>query len=156
MDSIYQAILSSSHVLIEQVGRALAPEQSGFGPFWVFLDNNKSVRAGDRERLRETVENQDLLHRVCSQVDDGFEPAICQAGQAVIAAGQFCTERTNCGYMVLVLPGYCYETAEANADMIEMLMTQLVIMAGVIEKNNMLHQAQLAHKTLQSPVLSGR
>lgn len=156
MDSIYQAILSSSHVLIEQVGRVLAPEQSGFGPFWVLLDNNKSVRAGDKKRLSETIENPDLLHRVCSQVDDGFEPAICQAGQAVIAAGQFCTERTNCGYMVLVLPGYCYETAEANADLIEMMMTQLVLLAEVVEKNNQLYQAQLTQKTLQSPVLSGR
>lgn len=156
MDSIYQAILSSSHVLIEQVGRALAPEQSGFGPFWVLLDQNKAVRAGDRKRLSEVVEDQELLYRVCSQVDDGFEPAICQVGQSVIAAGQFCTERTNCGYMVLVLPGYCYETAEANAEMIEMLMTQLVLLAGVIEKNNQLHQAHLSQKSLQSPVLSGR
>jgi hypothetical protein len=156
MDSIYQAILSSSHTLIEQVGRVMAPEQSGFGPFWVLLDKNKSVRAGDRKRLSETIEDSELLHRVCSRVDDGFEPAICEAGSGVVAAGQFRTERTNCGYMVLVLPGYCYETAEANADLIEMLMTQFVLLASTIEKNNQLHQAHLTQKTLQSPVLSGR
>lgn len=154
MDSIYQALFSSSQILIDQIGRAAVSEEVGFGPFWVLMDGLKTVRAGDKDKLYDVLEDMEQIGRLTAQVDDGFEPAILGVDGAVVAAGQLCTERSHCGYMFLVLPGYSLDTAEANADLIELLMSQMNIIASLIEKNNQLHQGQLTRMAQKSPVLS--
>jgi len=154
MDSIYQALFSSSQVLIEQIGRSAVSEEGGFGPFWVLMDGLKTVQAGDKGKLYEILDDMEQVSRLIAQVDDGFEPAIISVKGAVVAAGQLSTERSHCGYMFLVLPGYCMATAEANADLIELLMSQMNIIAGLIEKNNQLHQGQLTRMAQKSPLLS--
>lgn len=154
MDSIYQAIFSSSQTLLGQVGRMLHAEQVDFGPFWVLLDEQKTVCGGDTQKLAEFVGDFDAFGRYCAQVDDGFEPVIWPVKNAVIAIGQFCTERTHCGYMALVLPGYTSDTAQANLGMIEMLLAHLNLLLGAVEKNNQFHQKELNRRSEQSVVLS--
>jgi hypothetical protein len=156
MDTIYQAILSSSQTLLGQVGRMLQTEQGDFGPFWVLLDDQKTVCAGDIQRLAEFVSDFEGVVRCCTQVDDGLEPSICPAKNAVVAVGQFCTERNHYGYMALVLPGYTADTAQANLGLIEMLLAHLNLLLGAVEKNNQLHHKDLTRLSAQSPVLSKR
>jgi hypothetical protein len=156
MDSIYQAILSSSQTLLGQVGRMLQAELGDFGPFWILLDEQRTVCAGDTKKLVEFVGDFEEFGRYCTQVDDGLEPVIWPTKNGVIAVGQFYTERTNCGYMGLVLPGYTSDTAQANMGLIEMLLGQLNLLLGMVEKNNLLHQKDLSRLSNQSPVLSKR
>jgi hypothetical protein len=156
MDGIYKAILSSSRTLLEQVGCLLQAEQADFGPFWALLDERGNVCAGDAGRLAEFIPDFEQVRRCCAQVDDGFEPAICPAKDAVAVVGQFCTEHTHCGYMMLVLPGYTLDTAQANIGIIEIALNQLNLLVGMIEKNNQLHQEQLNRLSKQSPVFSNR
>ena len=154
MDSIYQAILGSSQTLLGQVGRMLQAEQADFGPFWVLLDEQRTVCGGEIEKLSEFVRDYNGFSRYCSQVDDGIEPVIWPVKNAVIAIGQFCTERTHCGYMALVLPGYTADTAQANMGLIEMLLAHLNLLVGAIEKNNLFHQKDLSRSAARSSVLS--
>jgi hypothetical protein len=156
MDSIYQAILSSSQTLLGQVGGMLQAEQADFGPFWVLLDEQRTVCGGETQKLAEFVRDFEEFNRYCAQVDDGIEPVIWSVKNAAIAVGQFCTERTHCGYMALVLPGYTADTAQANLGMIEMLLWQLNMLLGAVEKNNQLHHKDLNRLSQQSPVLSKR
>jgi hypothetical protein len=154
MDSIYQAILSSSQTLLGQVGRMLQAEQGDFGPFWVLLDEQKIVCGGETQKLTEFVSDFEAFGRYCAQVDDGIEPVIWPVKNAVIAIGQLCTERTHCGYMALVLPGYTADTIHANLGLVEMLLAHLNLLLETVEKNNLLHQKDLSRRSEQSPVLS--
>jgi hypothetical protein len=156
MDSIYQAILGSSQTLLGQVGRMLQAEQGDFGPFWVLLDEQRTVCGGETQKLAEFVSDFEGFGRYCSQVDDGIEPVIWPVKNAVIAIGQFCTENTHCGYMAMVLPGYTSDTAQANLGLIEMLLAHLNLLLGAVEKNNLLHQKDLSRLSEQSSVLSKR
>jgi hypothetical protein len=156
MDSIYQAILSSSQTLLGQVGRILQAEQADFGPFWILLDEQRTVCAGDTQKLVEFVSDFEEFGRYCAQVDDGLELVIWPVKNAVIAVSQFCTDHTHCGYMALVLPGYTADTAQANSALIEMLLGQLNLLLGAIEKNNLLYQKDLHRLSEQSPFLSKR
>jgi hypothetical protein len=156
MDSIYQAIFSSSRTLLEQLGRLLQADQADFGPFWVLLDEHKTVQVGNAQKLAEFISDPAAICRLCAQVDDGSDPTYCQVENAMVAAGQLCTESIHCGYMLLVLPGYTLDTTQANAGIIEMLLGQLNLLVGMIEKNNQLHQERLSRLSEQSPVLSSR
>ena len=156
MDSIYREILGSSQTLLGQVGRMLQAEQADFGPFWVLLDEQRTVCGGETQKLTEFVRDFNGFARYCSQVDDGIEPVIWPVKNAVIAISQFCTENTHCGYMALVLPGYTADTAQANLGMIEMLLAHLNLLLGAVEKNNLLHQKDLNRRSEQSTVLSRR
>ncbi|MBM4103835.1 MAG: hypothetical protein FJ263_07265 [Planctomycetes bacterium] len=156
MDSLYQSILSSSQTLLGQIGRAVLAEQADFGPFWVLLDDQRAVCAGDEQRLAEMIDDIASLHPFCSRVDDGFESVMCPAKDGVIAIGHLGTERTHCGYALLALPGYTADTAHANAAMIEMLLGQMNLLADVMEKNNLFHQEHLSRLSKQSPVLAER
>jgi hypothetical protein len=156
MDSIYREILGSSQTLLGQVGRMLQAEQTDFGPFWVLLDEQRTVCGGETQKLAEFVRDVNGFDRYCSQVDDGIEPVIWPVKNAVIAIGQFCTESTHCGYMALVLPGYTADTAQANLGMIEMLLAHLNLLLGAVEKNNLFHQKDLSRRSEQSSVLSRR
>lgn len=69
-----------------------------------------------------------------------------QMKDCCVAAGQIFTEQSHCGYMLLMLPGYCEDTAQANLDLVEMLMSQINTMMQLIEKNNQLHQTYLSRQ----------
>lgn len=156
MDSIYQAILSSSQTLLGQVGRMLQDEQADFGPFWVLLDAQRTINAGDTKKLLEFVSDFEGFSRYCAQVDDGNEVVIWPVKNAIIAISQLGTERTHCGYMALVLPGYTADTVQANMGLIEMLLAHLNLLLGSVEKNNLLHHKDLTRRSEQSSVLSKR
>lgn len=76
--------------------------------------------------------------RLCDRIDDGVEPVVIQKPKACIVACQLAAEDTNFGYLLVVLPGYTLKTALANTALIEMLLNQTTLIAGLIEKNHRL------------------
>jgi hypothetical protein len=144
MDSLYQALFSSSQTLLGQVGRAVHAEQPDFGPFWVLLDERRAVSVGDEKRLAGLVGDIAELEWAFTRVDDGLEPVFCPAADGVVAIGHLGTPRAHCGYAMLALPGYTADTANANAGMIEMLLSHINLLAEAIEKNNQFHQNKLS------------
>ena len=155
MDNIYQAIFSSSRMLLEQLDRAVCPEQSSGGPFLVLLDTDRRPMGGDVECFRRFLSDDAAIAKICNSIDDGSDPLLWSESEVTILAGQLYSERANCGYALLALPGYTFDTAHANLDLLEMLIAQLNIITALIDKNNQLHQFKLTHAGLNSKILSG-
>lgn len=146
MESLYKSLFSSSQILLEQLSREICSDRNGFGPSWILLDEQRDFAAGDKESFQAILSQAGLLDKLCSRVNDGIEPALVQMKDCCVAAGQIYTEQSHCGYMLLRLPGYCEDTAQANLDLVEMLMSQTNALMQLIEKNNQLHQTYLSRQ----------
>jgi hypothetical protein len=53
------------------------------------------------------------------------------------------TDRTNCGYLVIALPRYGPESTLTNIDLVEALLSQITLIARLVEKANLLNQSHL-------------
>jgi hypothetical protein len=133
----------SEHLLNEQLARQIfeiLPEQ---GPIFVIMDRNGSCWPSDSERFAKSNIDSTFLKELCAKVDDGDEPVVAQLADFGIIAAQLTTERTNCGYIIIVLPQYTPESTLLNIDLIEIVIAQVCLIARLIEKNNHLNELQM-------------
>ncbi len=133
----------SAQMLNEQIARqvfGILPEQ---GPIVVLMDSSGNCWPSDSERFSRSNLDGKFLKELCSKVDDGTEPVIAQQNDSSVIAAQLVTERTNCGYVVIVLPQYSPESTLINIDLIEILVGQICLIAELIEKNNHLNELQM-------------
>lgn len=153
---IYDSLFSSTDMLNEQIAGWFTDFVSADGPFIAIRDTQGNCWLSDEDRLSQFLPEGKVLRQVLTKVDDGFEPVIDQTNNSSFVVTQLSTDRINCGYLFLILPGYTAETTLANIEIIELLLAQVALIARLIEKNNQLHHLQLKHlsKTLpgNSPV----
>jgi len=62
-----------------------------------------------------------------------------------VTIAQLCTDRTNCGYVVVILPRHSPESTLANIDLVEALFSQITLIARLIEKSSMLTKSHVNH-----------
>jgi len=141
----YDSVFSQSHLLNEQVGRQvfeMLPEQ---GLIVVIVDKNGTCWPSDSEEFAKLRISEPFLKEICARVDDGAEPVVTQAHEASIVAAQLATDRTDCGYVMIALPRYSPESTLINIDLIEALLSQIALVARLLEKNTLLYELQMKH-----------
>lgn len=142
---IYDTLFYPGCALNEQIARqifSILPEQ---GPIMVIMDRQGNCWPSNPEKFSQLNIPQSFLRELCEKIDDGAEPVVTQANDCSIIAAQLATERTNCGYVVIALLQYSPESALVNIDLIEMVISQISLIADLIEKNNLLHELQMKH-----------
>ncbi|MHC4271218.1 MAG: hypothetical protein ACYST2_02755, partial [Planctomycetota bacterium] len=87
--------------------------------------------------------SENFFKELCAKVDDGQEPVITEANESSIVAAQLATDKTNCGYVLIALPGLSTESTLININLIEILLIQLGLITKLIEKNNLLYELQM-------------
>ena len=132
-----QTVDSVVRVLNKKIASKAFTSLSEIGPFLAILDHDGGCTASDPERFAEFFSDARKLAQICTSIDDGCDPVITQAGGAAVVATQLDAERTRCGYLLVALPGYTYESAVANMDLIELLLDQMQVIAGLVEQNSM-------------------
>jgi len=140
--NLCDSFFSPAAGLVEQVGRqvfAVLPED---GPIVIIMDHQGNFWPSDSESFAALNISHSFLQDICSRIDDGVEPVISAEADCSIVAAELATERTNCGYVIIVLPHYNPESTLANINLIEMLLNQVVLIAGLTEKNNLLCEQQ--------------
>jgi len=142
---MYESLFSASCVLNEQIARQLFEVLPGGGPVVVILDTAGHLWPSDTERFSELGVNESFLKEICAKIDDGAEPVVTQIDDCGVVAAQLSTERTNCGYVIMVLPQYTAESTLVNSDLIEMVLNQIGLIARLIEKNSHLYELQVKH-----------
>lgn len=148
--NLYESLSCPSFILNEQIVRQLfevLPEQ---GPILVIIDRNGHTWPCDSEKYATLNINEHFLKELCSKIDDGDEPIVTQLNDCSIVASQLATERHNCGYVIIALPQFSPESTLKNIGLIEMLLSQLNLIANLIEKNNLLYEVQMKHYRLCS------
>jgi len=141
--NLHESVSSPGFVLNEQIARQVfevLPEQ---GPILVITDRDGHMWPSDTEAYTKLNISEQFLKELCAKIDDGSEPIITQINECSIVAAQLATERSNCGYVIIALPQYSPESTLINIDLIEMLLSQLSLIAKLIEKNNLLYEVQM-------------
>jgi hypothetical protein len=111
----------------------------------VICDEKGNYWASDQCRFSKVISDRQELERICTTIMDGCDPVIHDLDDCTIVATQLDTERTNCGCLFLVLPAYTRQSTLANMEVIELLLSQLNLVARLIDKNNHFHQMQLKY-----------
>jgi hypothetical protein len=86
-----------------------------------------------------------LLQDLRAKVDDGAEPVITQVGDTSVTIAQLATDQTNCGYVVVALPRYSPESTLTHIDLVEALLSQVSLIARLVEKTSLLSKGQMNH-----------
>lgn len=147
---MYDSLFSSNCVLNEQIARQIFDIIPEHGPIMVIMDRDGNCWPSDSDKFSKLDVSESFLKEVCSKIDDGAEPVITQEGDCSIIATQLATDRTNCGYVIIVLPQYSPESTLVNIDLIEIVLNQLGLIAKLIEKNNILCERQMKHYAMRS------
>jgi hypothetical protein len=106
------------------------------------MDKEGHKWVSDPEKFSGLSVRDSFWSKLCAKIDDGAEPVITQADDCGIVAAGLATERTKCGYMIIILPQYSPESTLINIDLIETLLNQAGLIAKLIEKNNLLCELQ--------------
>lgn len=151
--SMYNSIYSRNCVLNEQIARQVFNVLPEDGPMMVIMDRDGHVWPSDSERFAKLNPDEAVLRRICDKIDDGAEPVVSQIGDYSIVAAQLCTEHNNCGYVILALPQSGPESMMANMDLVEILLSEVGLIAKLIEKNNHLYEQQVNQYKAQPQTL---
>ena len=134
---------SPSCVLNEQIARQvfdLLPED---GPMIIIVSRQGNCWPSDAEGFTKLGISDGYIKDLCNKINDGEEPIITQVNDFSIVATALATERNDCGYILIVLPHYSPESTMANIGLIEILLSQVGLIAHLIEQSNMLYERQM-------------
>jgi len=146
---MYDSLFSGGFVINEQVARQLFEILSEQGPVVVIMDRNGNFWPSNSEEFSKLNISESFLKQLYEKVDDGEEPVITQVNDVSIIVSQLATDKTNCGYIALILPKYNPESTLANIDLIEIIIKQTNLIARLIEQNNLLYEQQIRHHMKQ-------
>ena len=141
--TMYDDLSSSSDTLNDQIARQIFSILPENGPLIAIIDGQGNYWPSESKRFSQLNIDEQMLKQLCNRIDDGAEPVITQINDFGIVAIQLATERTNCGYVVLVMPKYTPESILANIELIEILLNQIGLIARLVEQNNHLYQLQM-------------
>jgi hypothetical protein len=135
----FGSLYSQGCVLNEQIARQV-PED---GPVMVIVSRKGNYWPSNAEGFAKLGITDSFIKELCAKVDDGTEPIITQVNDFSIIATALATERTDSGYIILALPSYSPESTLANITLIEIMLSQVGLIAHLIEQNNLLHKRQM-------------
>ncbi|UCG48586.1 MAG: hypothetical protein JSU94_02185 [Phycisphaerales bacterium] len=144
--NVYDSLSSPEGVLNEQIAQQMFEVLPEKGPIMAIMSRQGSFWPSDSERFCRLNIDEAFLKELCAKIDDGDEPVITQSDECSIVAAQLATERTDCGYVIVALPQSSPESTLINTDLIEMLLSQVGLIARLIEKNNRLYEAQMKQR----------
>ncbi len=151
---IYEPALSPGYLLNEQVARHVFENLHSDGPVMIITDKDSHCWPSDSEKFSKLNLTEDFLRQICARINDGVEPVITKKDNCDIFAAQLATEKINCGYVILALPRAESDTDMANSDLAEMLLSQVNLIARLIEKNNLLYELQAKHLSMYTQTKS--
>jgi len=154
--NLNESLSSPVFMLNEQIARQVFEVLPDQGPILLIMDRDGNSWPSDSEEYSKLNISEQFLKELSAKIDDGAEPVLTQINDCSIVAAQLATERSNCGYVIIALPRYNPESTLINIDLIEMLLSQLNLIARLIEKNNLLYEVQMKHyrKCDQSEIAS--
>jgi len=137
----YDAMFSASYILNERIARQVFEVLPEHAPVVAIIDRQGNCWPSDSEAFARVNLDEVVLDDLRSKVDDGMEPAVVQLADVSVTAMQLATEQTNCGYVVVVLP-QSDAKASTEMDLLETLLSQITLVARLIETNSLLTQAR--------------
>jgi hypothetical protein len=140
---MFSSSYSPSCVLNEQIARQIFDILPEDGPMMVIISKEGNCWPSDAEGFTKLNISDGYIKELCAKIDDGEEPIITNVNDFSLVVTGLATERSDCGYLMIVLPHYSPESTMANIGLIEILLSQVGLIAHLIEQNNMLYERQM-------------
>jgi len=140
---ICDAPVSMTRALTEQIARQLFDVLPEGGPVLLIMDRDGHCWSSDAEELARLNLDPALLKDLRAKVDDGVEPVVTRIGDTSVTVAQLATDRTNCGYVVVALPKCGAEPTLTHANLVEVLVNQIALIARLIEQADTIARTQV-------------
>ena len=134
---------SQNSILNEQIARQIFDILPEDGPLMIIVSKNGDHWPSSSDSFAKLGVSDSFIKDLCTKVDDGQEPIITQLNDCSVVATELTTEHTNCGYIILALAHYSPESTLANITLIEILLSQVGLIAHLVEQNNFLYHRQM-------------
>jgi hypothetical protein len=85
--------------------------------------------------VTQVFSNPKLLDSLCQRIDDGDEPTMACVGDYLVAGSGLLIDEDNNGFVIMILPGYNPEKASASMDFIEIILSQILLLAREVGRN---------------------
>ncbi|MFA5239196.1 MAG: hypothetical protein WC476_05740 [Phycisphaerae bacterium] len=135
--------LVSQNVLNEQITKEIFDILPESGPIMVVMDRYGRRQVSDPEKFSRLNIRDSFWRELCAKIDDGAEPVTTQTDGCSVAAAELVTEQTKFGYVIIILPQHKSESTLTNIDLIETILNQACLIAGLIENNHHLCELQM-------------
>ena len=136
---------SDTYTLSEQIAEEIFDILPDQGPGLVVMDREGRWWASHPEEFARLGLEEGFLQDLRAKVDDGAEPVITQVGETSLVVAQLATDQTNCGYVIVVLSKYGPESTLTHIDLVEALLSQVTLIARLVEKTSTLTGAYRNH-----------
>jgi hypothetical protein len=136
---------SDTHTLTEQIAQEVFEMLPERGPILVIMDREGNYWSSHPEEFAVLGIEESVLRDLRGKVDDGAEPVITQIGETSVTIAQLATEQTNCGYVIVALPRYTPESTLNNIDLVEAMLSQISLIARLVEKTRVLTHGHMNH-----------
>jgi hypothetical protein len=136
-------IFSEEFCLNERVARQIFEAIPKDGPLVVLKDREGNFWPSSSNWFSELAIEKNYFKHLEEKIDDGQEPLIAHRSDFTIIGRQLTTDRTNCGYGFIILDKSSPESAIFNIELVEMLLSQMEIIAKLIEKNTLLYELRM-------------
>jgi hypothetical protein len=140
--NLYDGLATPSCVLNEQVARQIFDTIGEDSLVVLIVDLDGHHWPSDSQAYAKLQIDDSLLNDIRGRINDGFEPVIVRQKNYTIVAAELATERTRCGYVALLLPNKQSETSQTEIGLLEILISQINLVAKLIEKNILLYELQ--------------
>jgi hypothetical protein len=134
---------SQSCILNEQIARQIFDILPEDGPMMVIISKEGNCWPSNAEGFTKLGISDGHIKELCSKIDDGEEPIITNISDFSLVITGLATERSDCGYIMIVLPHYSPESTMANIGLVEIMLSQVGLIAHLIEQNNSLYERQM-------------
>lgn len=156
MEELYKSLISGAETLIGQLEGHLFGMTEPEGPILILVNDQHQFSVSSPGRVGFLHEHPEMLSEICGRIDDGCDPCVWTVDEGSLIGTQLVTETTNCGYLLIFMPGYQHDTIQSNMDLIEMIMAQSQLICHLLEKNNHLYHAKLSEMSERSSLLCPR
>jgi hypothetical protein len=140
---IFGSSYSHTCVLNEQIARQIFDLLPEDGPMMVIISKEGNCWPSNAEGFTKLGITDGYIKELCAKINDGEEPIITNVNDFSLVVTGLATERSDCGYIMIVLPNYSPESTMANMGLIEIMLSQVGLIAHLIEQNNMLYERQM-------------
>lgn len=145
---MFDSLFSQSCVLNEQIARQVFECFSSRDPVLVIMDRAGHYWPSDSVKFSKLKVDEHFLKELRCRINDGAEPVVTQVNGCAVIAAQLATERTNCGYVMIIIPDYGDGQGNVNIDLLEIVLDQIALIARLIEKNSLLYELQVKNLNL--------
>lgn len=134
---------SAGHTLSEQTARQIFDSLPEEGVIVAVMDRDGTRWTSDSEAFARLGIDDASLAQYRARVDDGVEPVVGRLGDASVAMAQLTTEHTDCGYVMVIVPGSPGKPAASDVNLLEAYIGHIALVAKLTERSGQLMKTRI-------------